>query len=114
VCTKEACTFRDSMAAFNSMNAQVVGISVDGHPANKAFSDQNHLNFPVLCDFTRTVCRQYAGLHEAFGGVVGYTTSKRAVFVLDPQGIARYAWISENPGVEPPYEEVKAAVAKIS
>ncbi|MGA9121024.1 MAG: peroxiredoxin [Bacteroidota bacterium] len=112
VCTKEMCSFRDALANFNGMNAQVVGISVDGPFANKGFSNQNNINFPLLSDFTRTVSKQYAGLYESFSGVSGYTAAKRAVFVLDPQGITRYAWISENPGVEPPYDEVKAAVAK--
>ncbi|HTY01126.1 MAG TPA: redoxin domain-containing protein [Bacteroidota bacterium] len=112
VCTKEVCAFRDAMANFNSMNAQVVGISVDSPFANKVFADQNKVAFPLLSDFTHSVSRQYAGTYPSFAGIDGYEAAKRAVFVLDPQGVVKYAWISENPGVEPPYEEVKAAVAK--
>lgn len=112
VCQKELCTFRDAMANFSSLKATVVGISVDGPFANKAFSDQNRLTYPLLSDYTRTVCKQYGGVHEDFAGLKGYSASKRAVFVLDAKGTVTYAWISENPGVEPPYDEVKAAVAR--
>jgi len=110
VCTKEMCTFRDSLSKFNGMNAQVVGISVDAPFANKNFADQNRLQFPLLSDFTRSTVRQYAGVHDDFAGLKGYTASKRAVFVLDPNGVVKYSWITENPGVEPDYDAVAAAV----
>jgi peroxiredoxin len=111
VCTKEMCTFRDSLATFETLDAQVVGVSVDSPFANKGFAAANKLTFPLLSDFTRAVSKQYAGLVEDFGGIKGYTAAKRSVFVLDPQGVVQYAWISDDPGVEPPYEEVKKAVA---
>jgi peroxiredoxin len=111
VCTKEMCAFRDSMANFNSLKAQVVGISVDGPFANKAFATANSVTFPLLCDFTREVAKQYCGVHEDFAGVKGYTASKRAVFVLDASGTVKYVWISEQPGVEPPYEEITKALS---
>ncbi len=110
VCTKELCTFRDSLTNFNSLDAQVVGISVDGPFANKGFADQNLLTFPLLSDFTRTVCKMYCGVHEDFAGLKGYSVSKRAVYILDKKGIVTYRWVSENPGVEPPYDEVRKAL----
>jgi peroxiredoxin len=112
VCTKEMCTFRDSMTAFNNMNAQVVGISVDTPFSNKGFSDANKFTFPLLSDFTRGVSKQYCGIYEDFAGLKGYTASKRSVFVLDTNGVVKYVWISEtNPGAEPPYDEVNKALA---
>ena len=111
VCTKEMCTFRDSMSRFSEMNAQIVGISVDSPFANKEFASKNNLQFPLLSDYTRTVCGQYAGVQQDFAGLKGYMTSKRAVFVLDKSGIVMYSWISENPGVEPPYDEVSKVLA---
>lgn len=110
VCTKELCTFRDSLSAFNTMNARVVAISVDAPAANKGFSDVNKLGFPVLSDYTREVSKKYAGIYENFGGLQGLTAAKRSVFVLDSQGTVKYAWVTDDPGVEPPYEEVKKAV----
>lgn len=111
VCDKEMCNFRDSLTAYNSLNAQVVGISVDSPWANKAFAQHYNLNFPVLSDFDRTVVKQYGILLEGFGGVKGYTVAKRAVFVVDAKGTVSYVWVSEVPGVEPPYDDVKKAVA---
>ena len=114
VCTKELCTFRDSLSELGNVNAQVVAISVDSPFSNKGFADANKLAFPILSDYTRSTVRQYAGIHEDFAGLKGYTASKRAVFVLDNTGAVKYAWISENPGVEPPYDEVKKALASVS
>ncbi|MRR39037.1 redoxin domain-containing protein, partial [bacterium] len=64
VCTKEMCSFRDSLAAFNSMNAQVVGISVDSPFANKAFADVNKITYPLLSDYTKSVSASYTGLYD--------------------------------------------------
>ncbi|MEK9136191.1 MAG: redoxin domain-containing protein [Bacteroidota bacterium] len=110
VCTKEICTFRDSLAAFNTMNAQVIAASTDSPFANKAFADQNKLTFTVLSDVTKETANEYCGVYEAFAGIPGYQAAKRSVFVLDAAGSVKYAWISENPGVEPNYDEVRNAV----
>ena len=99
VCTKEMCTFRDSLTNFSSMNAQIVGISVDSPFANKGFAAANNFTFPLLSDYTRTVSQQYGGLYDAFAGLPGLIASKRSVFVLDANGVVKYVWITENPGV---------------
>lgn len=111
VCTKEMCTFRDSLASLGSLNAQVVGISVDSPFANRAFAEQNKLTFPLLSDFSREVSKNYGGVYDDFSGLKSYTASKRSVFVLDTGGIVQYAWITDNAGVEPPYAEVEKALA---
>ena len=110
VCTKELCTFRDAMSNFNNLNAQVIGISVDSPFANKAFALQNNLQFPLLSDYTREVSKQYGGIHEDFAGMKGYSASKRAVFIIDSNDKVKYAWVSENPGVEPDYEAISQAL----
>ena len=110
VCSKEMCAFRDSLASLNTMNAQVVGASTDSPFANKAFAEQNKLNYPVLSDITKEVSKQYTGLYDGFAGIPGYTAAKRSVFILDATGNVKYAWISENPGAEPNYDEVRNAV----
>lgn len=113
VCTKEMCSLRDSLSRFNEMNAQVVGVSVDSPFANKAFALQNNLQFPLLSDHTRSVSRQYAGVYEDFSGITGYAAAKRAVFILDKDGVVRYTWVTENPGVEPNYADVASALAPV-
>ncbi len=110
-CTNEMCSFRDSLSAFNSMNAQVVGISVDSPFANKGFAERNQINFPLLSDYKKEIIESYGIVQEDFAKISGLTTAKRAVFALDAKGMVKYAWITDNPGVEPPYEEVKKAVS---
>ena len=111
VCEKEMCTLRDSIADFNLLNAQVLGISVDSPFANKGFAEKNGLTFPLLSDYTRYVSAQYCGLVNNFANLVGLSTANRSLFVIDGNGIVTYTWISENPGVEPPYDEVKKAIS---
>jgi peroxiredoxin len=113
VCTKEMCTFRDSMSQFNSMDAQIVGISVDAPFSNKAFATQNNLQFPILSDYSREVVKRYGIPLDNFAGLQGYTAAKRAVFVLDQKGTVQYSWVTDNPGVEPKYDEISKALAAI-
>lgn len=113
VCTKEMCAFRDAMANFNNLNAQVVGISVDSPFANKGFADVNKISYPLLSDYSRDVIEKYQIVHDGFSGLKGYTAAYRSVFVLDKNGVIKYLWVTQNPGVEPPYDEVKKALASI-
>ena len=55
MCTTELCTFKDAIARFGEVNAQVFGISVDTFFTLKAFHDQQHLPFALLSDFNKEV-----------------------------------------------------------
>jgi peroxiredoxin len=110
VCTKEMCTFRDSLA---NLPGDVVAVSVNDPFTNKAFADANRLQFPVLSDYAREVVKKLNIFHNDFAGLKGYTAAKRSVFVLDKNGTVRYKWVSEDPTKEPNYEEVKGQLAKI-
>jgi peroxiredoxin len=113
VCQKELCSFRDSLAAFNQVNATVLGICVDAPFSNAAFAEKNGLNFPVLSDYQRAAVRAYGVAHDDFAGMPGYTAARRSVFVVDGEGVIRYAWGAPNPGVEPDYDAVMKAVAAL-
>jgi len=63
VCTREMCTLRDNMQELNKINAQVVGISVNDPFTNKAFAQNNNLNFPILSDYNREVLKLYNVYH---------------------------------------------------
>ena len=114
VCTTEMCTLRDSLSQFNSMNAQVIGISVDGAMVQKAFSDQNNLGFTVLSDFQRQAVSLYDVSLPNFAGMDGYVAAQRSVFVVDKEGIVKYKWVADSPGNEPNYEEIQRAVGQLS
>jgi peroxiredoxin len=112
VCTKELCTFRDSLARLNQANAQVFGISVDTFFALKAFHDQEQLTFPLLSDFNKQVIRDYGVFNEDMIGLKGI--AKRAVFVLDKAGVVRYKEVLDDARNEPDYSKALAAVAALS
>jgi peroxiredoxin len=114
VCQKELCTFRDALNDFTSAKTAVVGVSVDSPFANKEFAAKNGLNFPLLSDITRDVIKQYDVVFNDLAGVKGFTVAKRAVFVVDRQGMIRYKWVAPEPKVEPNYAEVTAAVKKLA
>lgn len=111
VCEKEMCSFRDSMAELNGLNAKVVGISVDAPFANNAFAAKMGLEFPLLSDHTRATVRAWGVALDNFAGMEGYTAAQRAVFLLDEAGNVTWEWVAPNPGVEPDYAAVKAALA---
>jgi len=113
VCDKEMCTFRDSMSRYNSINAQPVGISVDSIYTLKVFSHTYNLQFPLLSDFNKKVSKAYGVLHETWVAMGYKGVAKRAAFVLDGKGILRYKWVTDNPGEEPPYDEIVSALNKL-
>jgi len=59
VCKKELCTIRDSIARLEELDAHIPF-------TNKAFHDENDLNFPLLCDYNREAVRKYGVAHENF------------------------------------------------
>ncbi len=113
-CTKEMCEFRDSMARLIDLDAQVIGVSVNDPFSNKGFAEKNRLPFPILSDYKREVIKTYGLEMSNFAGLDGYTVSKRSIFILDKNGIVRYVWVSDNPAVEPNYQEIQNVLQQIS
>jgi len=113
VCTREMCSFRDSMARLNELKAQVIGVSVNDPFSNKGFAEKNMLGFPLLSDYSRDVIRLYGIELKDFAGLKGYSVAKRSVFILDQKGFVRYRWVSDDPAVEPNYEEIKRVLEQI-
>ena len=108
VCQKELCTFRDSMARLNQANAQVFGISVDTFFALKAFADAQGLTFPLLSDFNKQTISDYGVFNEDMIGLKGI--AKRAVFVIDKDGVVRHKEVLDDARNEPNYDRVFAAL----
>jgi len=112
VCQKELCTFRDSMARLGEAKAQVFGISVDTFFTLKAFHDQQKFTFPLLSDFNKQAIRDYGVFNEDMIGLKGI--AKRAVFVLDKDGVVRHREVLEDARNEPDYEKVFASLATLA
>jgi len=111
VCTTELCTLRDSVAKLNTAKAEVLGISVDTFFTLKAFGESQHLGFPLLSDFNKEVIRDYGVFNEDMIGLKGI--AKRAVFVIDREGVVRHREVLEDARNEPDYGKVFEAVARL-
>ena len=107
VCETELCTFRDSWDELSKLGAQVVAISNDGPFANKAFAQKNNIKFPVLGDYKSKTIRDYDVLMPHLLHVKDYDAAKRSVFIIDENGLIAYKWVSDDPLVEPNYQEIK-------
>ena len=111
VCTEEMCEFRDGLADFSNLKAQVFGVSVDSRFALNAFAQQNKLDFPLLSDFNKEVSKAYDAQYETFLGLNG--VAKRSVFVIDTEGVVRYRWVSDDAKVKPDQSAVREALSKL-
>ncbi|HTL07446.1 MAG TPA: redoxin domain-containing protein [Chitinophagaceae bacterium] len=105
VCTKELCSVRDNIATYKNATATVFGISVDSPQTLAKFREEQGLNFPLLSDFNKETSAAYGALYEQFAGWMK-GVSKRAAFVVDKQGVIRYAEVLENPGELPNFTAI--------
>jgi peroxiredoxin len=112
VCTLEMCKFRDSLAILKESGAEIIGISVDGPFANKIFSKNRQLNFPLLSDYKKETIHNYGIVMKDLGKLKDYNAAKRSIFIVDSDGTTRYKWVSDNPLVEPNYDEIKLQLQK--
>lgn len=84
VCTRQLSDYNEGFERFNALEAQVFGISSQGLESHAAFSAKYGFRFPLLADTTKTVAAAYSTL-----GPLGFP--RRSVFVIDAEGIVRYA-----------------------
>ncbi|SNZ13507.1 Peroxiredoxin [Natronoarchaeum philippinense] len=110
VCTDEMCTFQDRLSGFEDIGATVYGISRDTPFSLNEFRDQNDLSFGLISDLNKEIIDAY-DIEMDFDDLGVYGVAKRSVFVVDADGEITYSWVSDDPGVEPDYEEVREAAA---
>ena len=112
-CTKELCSTRDNIALYNQANAEVFGISVDSVFTLAKYKEDQHLNFPLLSDFNKTVSTTYGALYDNFVFDM-HGVSKRSAFVVDKQGIIRYAEVLETATDLPDFEAIHKTLEKLN
>jgi peroxiredoxin len=113
VCDREMCVFRDGLSR-TSAGSNLVGISVDSIFTLKIFGETYGLGFPLLSDFNKKVTKAFDVLQDPWVGFGYKGVAKRAVFVVDNRGILRYRWVGEDPGQEPPYDEVASVLNRLN
>lgn len=84
VCTKQLNSYNDDLEQFSEMNAQVLGISAQDVSSHESFAGKHGLDFPLLADTDKTVAGLYGTL-----GPIGFP--RRSVFIVDGDGVVRYA-----------------------
>lgn len=83
VCTKQFCSYRDAGGDFAALDATVVGISSQDLASHEQFIAKNNLNVPLLADVDKRVAKTYSAYAPGLG-------TKRAVIVIDEQGVVRH------------------------
>lgn len=112
VCTTELCAMRDDIATYNGLNAQVLGVSVDSPFTLEKFKAEQQLNFSLLSDFNKAASEAYGAMYDEFVfGMKG--VSKRSAFVIDADGVVRYAEVLDNAGELPNFEAIKNALSTL-
>lgn len=110
VCTAELCSVRDNIGIYEKTAATVLGISVDSVYTLARFKEEQHYNFSLLSDFNKEVSTAYGAIYENWvldmKGV-----SKRAAFLIDKQGILRYAEVLENVKEVPDFSAIQTVLA---
>jgi len=112
-CTKEMCQTRDELSFYNSMNAKVFGISVDMPFTLAKFKTDQNLNFTLLSDFNKEAITAYDCKFDSWiAGLKG--VAKRASFVIDKDGIIRFAEVLENAGDYPNFDGIKKTLENLN
>ena len=113
VCTKELCSIRDEMADYNKLDTEVLGISIDTVMVLEKFKAEQGYNFTLLSDFNKEACRSYGAYYDEF--VLGMKgVANRSAFVVDKEGIIRYAEVLENAGDLTDFEAVKKTLHELN
>ena len=115
VCTREMCDVSNGLEAYE--NARVYGISGDSPFSLDAWAKKEHIQVPLLSDYEHTTAKAYDVAYESFlphvnllmGGV-----AKRSAFVVDKEGVIRYAESSDDPKKFPDFEAIKAVLSKLA
>lgn len=97
-CTEEMCTFRDSMARFEELDASVYGVSVDLPFSQNIWIRDENFNFPMLSDWRHEVIRTYDVVLEDMYGML--EVAKRSIFVVDTEGKIAYRWVEPEGGTD--------------
>ena len=112
VCTAELCSVRDSLKDYENSNAVVLGISVDSLFTLARYKEENKINFTLLSDFNKVVSTLYGTIYETFGFEM-QGVAKRSAFVIDKNGIIKYAEVLENANEVPDFKAINKTLAEL-
>lgn len=111
VCEMQMCDVRDHAEdVYGAQGVQVWGITGHYPWLIRAWDREQHFGVPVLADYEHEVSEVYVGTYppEKQSGL--RHTTKRGVVGISAEGVVRYVWVTEEPGVGPTDEIVQAAI----
>ena len=111
VCTKEMCEISAGLGAYASLNATVIGVSVDSPFSQDAWAQKEHITITLASDLNKSVAAAYDVLLADLGGFG--SASARAAFVIDKQGTIQYAEQTPTPKDLPNFDAIKAKLAEL-
>jgi peroxiredoxin len=108
VCSHEMCEIYENIDSFRSASTQVYGVSVDSVPTLREFQYKNGMQTEILSDFKREVSRAYGVLDEE------KYYSRRSYFLIDKQGVLRWAHVEADNGQKRNLSELLERIAQLS
>ena len=105
VCTKQFCSYRDESERLDGIGAEVLGISPQGVDSHERFTEEKKLNVPLLADEDKAVAKAY--------GVVAGPLVRRAIFVVDEEGVIGYRKVSLAGLTYESADDLQRAVASV-
>lgn len=111
VCTQELCDVTAGLNQYETLNAAVIGISVDSPFAQASWAQKENIGIPLASDLNKKIAQDYGVLLDdlmGFGAV-----SARAAFVIDKNGIVRYSEQTPTPKDLPNFAAIQATLEKL-
>jgi peroxiredoxin len=112
ICTTQLCTVRDAISMYQNDACDVVAISVDLPFTLGKFKELQNLNFTLLSDFNKEASAAYGAIYDSW--ILGLKgVSKRAAFVIDANGVIKYAEVLESAGDLPNFAAINETLASL-
>ena len=111
VCTQEMCDITAGLGQYSSLNADVIGVSVDSPFAQEAWAAKEKIGIKLASDLNKTTAKAYGVLLDDLAGFG--STSARAAFVVDKAGIIRYSEQTPTPKELPDFNKIKEVLATL-
>jgi peroxiredoxin len=111
VCTRELCDVSGGLQAYSSLDAEVIGISIDTPFAQEAWAQKEKITIPLASDLNKEVIRKYDVVFPMLADIGD--TAARAAFVIDKKGLVQYSEQTATPKDLPNFAAIKATLEKL-
>ncbi len=109
VCTKEMCDVTAGLSHYSSLNAAVIGISIDTPFAQEAWAKQEKITITLASDLNKSVIKTYDVVFPNLAGIGD--TAARAAFVIDKTGVIQYAEQTPTPKDVPDFSAIQKVLS---